>query len=115
MRNCERCRHPRPAEARRSLKFCRIAPTTPTLAAWVRNSTARRGRRDRRDSSRPAIAPGVERRRQPGLSPPRCPQPRWRQWPSLAAAGRAGRGGAVALRGLAGRGLGGRAGACSSR
>ena len=58
----------------------------------------RQGRRDRRDSARPAIAPGVERRRNDGCRR-RLPEPRWRQWPSIAAAAVLGVVAAVALQG----------------
>ncbi|MBZ5713532.1 hypothetical protein [Nannocystis pusilla] len=58
----------------------------------------RQGRRDRRDSSRPAIAPGVERRLNQGCRR-RLPEPRWRQWPSIAAAAVLGVVAAVALQG----------------
>jgi len=58
----------------------------------------RHGRRDRRDSSRPAIAPGVERRLNDGCRR-RLPEPRWRQWPSIAAAAVLGVAAAVALQG----------------
>lgn len=59
----------------------------------------RQGRRDRRDPSRPAIAPGVERRINQG-SRRRLPEPRWRQWPSILAAAALGVVAAVALQGL---------------
>lgn len=43
----------------------------------------RRGRTDRRDASRPAVAPGVERRASDGCRRRPLPEPRWRQWPSI--------------------------------
>lgn len=58
----------------------------------------RQGRRDRRDPSRSAIAPGVERRVNQGCR--RLPEPRWRQWPSILAAAVLGVVAAVALQGL---------------
>jgi hypothetical protein len=58
----------------------------------------RRGRTDRRDPNRPAVAPGVERRAGGGCR--RLPQPRWRQWPSIAAAAVLGVFAAVGLQAL---------------
>lgn len=59
----------------------------------------RQGRSDRRDSSRPAVAPGVERRQNNGCRR-RLPEPRWRQWPSIAAAAVLGVIAAIGLQGL---------------
>lgn len=59
----------------------------------------RQGRRDRRDPSRPAIAPGPERRQNDGCRR-RLPEPRWRRWPSIAVAAVLGVGTAFALQAL---------------
>lgn len=60
----------------------------------------RQGRRDRRDSSRPAIPPGAERRGHSGCRRRQLPEPRWRRWPSIAAAAALGVVTAFALQGL---------------
>ncbi len=43
----------------------------------------RQGRTDRRDVSRPAVAPGLERRAAGGCRRRPLPEPRWRRWPSI--------------------------------
>ncbi|WAS92865.1 hypothetical protein [Nannocystis punicea] len=97
MRNCERRRHGLADRARQSLKFAGLAaPRDP--AGMGPELDRRQGRRDRRDNSRPAIAPGVERRVNQGCR--RLPEPRWRQWPSILAAAVLGVVAAVALQGL---------------
>lgn len=58
----------------------------------------RRGRTDRRDPSRAAAWSGLDRRAGGGCR--RLPQPRWRQWPSIAAAAVLGVVAAVGLQAL---------------
>lgn len=60
-------------------------PAVATLGAMAATSERRQGRRDRRDPSRPGVPPGPERRQNAGCRR-RLPEPRWRRWPSIAAA-----------------------------
>lgn len=98
MRNCEGAPAGPPRQGRWSLKFAR-RPGPRDPADMGPDLERRQGRRDRRDSSRPAIAPGVERRTAEGCRRS-LPEPRWRQWPSMLAAAALGVVAAVALQGL---------------
>lgn len=79
-------------------KFAGLAQARDS-GAMAPGHDRRQGRGDRRDSSRPAIPPGVERRRNVGCRR-RLPELRWRQWPSIAAAAALGVVTAFALQGL---------------